>query len=513
MDEGVLEELRGRLTEAQQLRQELAQANRRPTSRRRYLHDRSTREAIDLIGGHDGPVTIICGAGASVEAGLPSWWGLVRDLLSASRPNLERGVRERWADAVLTDSLVAGAAVAQAHAASQEEFRDRVFDRLYDGGSSADFEPGAIAQQVAWWKRRFPDEVTLATFNYDDLLERSLAPHMPARGVAANDPEPAGEALVYHLHGRLYDAERDLDFVLSDDDYARFPLSPRWQDAVMGRALEETLCVFVGLSFTDPNLTRWIHRSAVTGGPGSIALFSRQSSPRLPADVRRELEASTTRRWRAAGVDVVFTDFFGEIAQVLHEAALLREGGALADFRSRAAGVHAGAQRLLLPTGSRRLPAAQLSASRWMTDLVDGVREIARSSGVRFRDEQIGAGLWLADHGAGELTLAASSDRAITERRSVRPVRLDLASQWAAVEAVTRGAAVQRDPDVYASRWRYVRGLPLIVHEDDPGRLVAGALTLTSTRPLGRSVFSRLRREVRLDIDDFAVDHALRAFA
>lgn len=36
---------------------------------------------------------------------------------------------------------------------------------------------------------------------------------------------------------------------------------------------------------------------------------------------------------------------------------------------------------------------------------------------------------------------------------------------------------------VYASRWRFVRGIPLIVG-DDTERSVVGALTLTSTTPL-----------------------------
>jgi SIR2-like protein len=411
----------------------------------------------------------------------------------------------------MTESIVAGAATAQAHVGGQSAFRDLVVRELYGGQRSRDFKPGAIAQQVAWWKRQFADQIRLATFNYDDLLERALRPHMRARGVVQDVAEPAGEARVYHLHGRLNDDHKDLRFVLSDDDYAKISLAKRWQDKVMMRALRDSLCVFVGLSFTDPNLTRWLHRAGGVGGRRHLALFSRQSSPQLPADVRRELEHSTAERWSNVMVDVVFTDFYGEIAQLLHEAALVRSRSGLPDFNSRAAATHAAANHLLAPPGSRRFRDAQWRAAAWMADLVRGIEDIAHANNLRLRDERLGAGLWIVDHSAGEIVHAAASDRAHTERGTMLPIRLDFASQWSAVEAVTRGP-VQSDPDVYASRWHHVRALPLIVDDDRPGRLVAGVVTLTSTRPFKQSVFSRLRLEARRQIDEFATSHCLEVF-
>jgi hypothetical protein len=513
MDVGDLSELRRSLADAQSALAALEHTGGRAPHRPRFLGAADLPTTIDRIGGHAGPVTLIVGAGASMEADLPSWRELVTRVLRASRPGLPDELRERWVAAVLSEGIVSGAAVAQALAASPLAFRDLVLQALYRGRPSRAYVPGAISQQVAWWKHRFGRDVRIATFNYDNMLEQALEQHGPARSAVDARPEGARTAVVRHLHGRLHDGAQDLDFVLSDDDYARFPLHPRWQDEVMREALEHSMCVFVGLSFTDPNLTRWIHRSAPGPGPPRIALFSRQGSPRLAPDVREELERTTARRWAAAGVDVVFTDFFGELGQVLHEAALVRAGGTLAPFATRAQERHAAATRLITPAGARRFPDAQRAAASWLQDVVDGVRAIVTAAGGDLGGEQLAIGLWVADHPRGEVLLAATSDRAMTDRASLQPIPMAYVSSWTAVEAITRGVIVESHPEVYATRWRYVRGLPLVADDGQAGRIAVGAVTLTSTSPSADSALSRLPPKAQSDIDQLLVDETIEAFA
>jgi hypothetical protein len=45
-----------------------------------------------------------------------------------------------------------------------------------------------------------------------------------------------------------------------------------------------------------------------------------------------------------------------------------------------------------------------------------------------------------------------------------------------------RGFPVEQDPAVYTTRWRFIRGIPLVVRS--PGRSLVGSLTLTSATPL-----------------------------
>ena len=65
-------------------------------------------------------------------------------------------------------------------------------------------------------------------------------------------------------------------------------------------------------------------------------------------------------------------------------------------------------------------------------------------------------------------------------------------SRWVGVLAILQGVAVEQDPAVYTTRWRFIRGIPIIVR--DPGRCLVGSLTLTSATPLGDSSLVRVKR-------------------
>ena len=158
--------------------------------------------AIEAIAGHDGDITLFVGAGVSTEAQLPSW--------------------------AVAEGPLAAAAIARALRPSDTEFRRALRDALYDERHPGDFVPGALAQQIAWLKKRLGSRLRIATANYDGLLEVALKN-------AGLDPvsyvrkwaEPAGRAAVWHLHGRLMRNDADTawltegQLVLTEGDYAR----------------------------------------------------------------------------------------------------------------------------------------------------------------------------------------------------------------------------------------------------------------------------------------------------
>lgn len=78
-------------------------------------------------------------------------------------------------------------------------------------------------------------------------------------------------------------------------------------------------------------------------------------------------------------------------------------------------------------------------------------------------------------------------------------------SKWVAVEAITQGSVVEWDPDTYASRWRSVRGIPLVwTRPEHRERIIVGAVTLTTTKPAGKSIFDRAEQHapgIRKTID------------
>lgn len=435
-------------------------------------------------------LTFVVGAGASMEAGLPSWGDLVRALLESAAPaSLSESDRVAWLDAAAEAGLLGMAATARALARSDKRFVERVEQRLYRGRAPDHFDPGPLAREIAAWKRAYP-EVQLATFNYDQLLERGLQDiEVPAQAREDNAAEKGGVAVVRHLHGLLTGDPSNDAVVLTEGDYALWP-GGSWQDEFMRGALEG-VCVFLGLSFTDQNLLRWIYGST---GQQHVAVLTRQSSPRLSPAVRRELESATRARLRHAHMTAYWADFYAEVAQLMHEARRRRgPGKPPAPYPERA-------QKRALKGRRRCLPAARLEARQRkvraiLSDSLADVRAALEAVGINPAGAVLGLGLWGLDYDRREITLWGSSDRVHVDSSTVTAVPLALDSEWVAVEAITQGSVIESDPDTYASRWRSVRGIPLVwTRPEQRERIIVGAATLTTTTPSGDSIFDDAER-------------------
>jgi hypothetical protein len=454
-------------------------------------------------------LTFVVGAGASMEAGLPSWGSLVRALLDSAAPlSLSETDRAAWLDAAAESGLLGMAATARALAGNDAEFVKRVERYLYRGKGPEHFDPGPLAREIAAWKRDYP-EIRLATFNYDQLLERALEDvGLEVQAREDNDPEQDGVAAVRHLHGLLTGTPADDAVILTERDYATWPAGT-WQDAFMRDALDG-VCVFLGLSFTDQNLLRWIYAST---GTEHVAVLARQSAPRLSTAVRRELESATRARLRRANVTAYWADFYAELAQLMHEARRRRgPGKPPAPYPERAQKRALKARRRCLPSTS--LEARQRKVREILSGSLAGVRAALDSVGADPADAVLGLGLWGVDYDNRDVTLWASSDRIHVDLSTITGVPLAWGSEWVAVEAITQGSVVEWDPETYASRWHSVRGIPLIwTRPEQRERILVGTATLTTTQPSGSSIFDQAEQVapgIRKTIDTALHDQLVR---
>jgi SIR2-like domain len=484
-----------------------------------YFADASAsgiERAISEVAGYDGQITMFVGAGVSMEAELPSWESLVRKLLVQARPGDDEGVRDAWADIVLQEGPLTAAAVAQALYPDERMFQRALRDALYAGTVEA-YVPGALARQIAWLKGRLGSRLALLTVNYDGLLEaalgeRDLSPVSYVRGWA----EPPDKAAVWHLHGRLV---RDAagrrwmpegNLVLSEGSYVQSTASKFPQDFVADR-LRDSLCVFVGLSMTDPNFIRWLYNGAEESTVPRFVIFVRQASPVADERVRRILEESATARWGRYGVTPVWADYYGEVAQIVHEIGLRCDRGKPVEFTVRARERLAYGKARLSPSKPERYVQAQADASAWLRKRLADVRSIcaAESPQVDLSGHRLGLGLWAVDHERGQIVNWVTSDRAYQEPDAAVANPLHVGSRWVAATAIANGVAIEEDPMVYASRWRFVRAIPIVV-EPDGERSVVGALTLTSTTPLQDFPLAKARAPVGLlsAIDRFLAGQA-----
>ncbi len=452
-------------------------------------------EAVEFIAGHEGQITMFVGAGVSAEAELPSWERLVRTLLAETEiaAGLTDEDRRLWIEATIAQGPLAAAAIARAQHSDERAFRRALRAALYGDRVPSSYLPGALGGQIAELKHCLGSRLRIVTANYDGLLERALeeADLKPASYVR-NQEEAEGRAAVWHLHGRLMRNPGDTKWVgegrlvLTEGDYAE-SANTRWPEDFVARCLADSLCLFVGLSMTDPNFIRWLYRSS-DGERQHLAVFVRQASRAPNEPVRSSLERSAAARWKLAGVKPIWSNYYGEVAQFVHEVGLRSQGPAGTVFAKRAARCLARAKAGLMPSSQAGFLEAQEELSGWLEKRVQDVRTIATGLGIELDGEDVGLGLWVADHAEGVAELWGTSEQVWRDRRAIeaRPMHVD--SRWVGVLAILQGVAVEQDPAVYTTRWRFIRGIPILVR--DPERCLVGSLTLTSATPLGESALT-----------------------
>lgn len=475
-------------------------------------------DAIDVIANHPGEITMFVGAGVSTESRLPSWNELIEQLLTGAGAGLSDEDRELWISATIAQGPLAAAAIARAHYKTESDFKKALRSALYGGRSPDRFLPGALARQIALLKKQLGDRLKITTANYDGLLEAALedAGLSPVSYVR-NRKEPPDKAAVWHLHGRLMRNPSgsgwasDGNLVLTEGDYAR-STHAKWPEEFVAECLENSLCVFIGLSMTDPNFIRWLYRYQSDAPREHIAVFVRQGTAVPNEAVRKRLEEAAEARWRLAGVRPVWSNYFGEVAQFVHEVGLRIEEPQISNFAQRASARRSTGMRNLLPEDSKAFVESQEDLSQWLMDEVEEVRAIAKIVDVDLASEDLGLGLWVADHARGIAELWGTSEQIWLDRNAIEERPIHVGTRWVGVRAIIQGIAVEEDPAVYTTRWRFIRGIPIVV--ENPDRTAVGALTLTSATPLDECALSirEAPRELLLAIDRILSASAAKFF-
>ena len=280
-------------------------------------------------------LTLMLGAGASIEAGLPSWPALIERLLV--RAGTERGLledtdeagRARWvAEAVRRDGYLGAAAIVDA-LTSANTLEAWIPEALYgEGKGAADFVPGPICRQLPRLVDAFGPGLEVMTTNYDDLAEQavrqdSVNPREAVSYVGEHRAVPAGAVQIVHLHGY---AGRDGvagPLVLTESDYQRMQQTVSWQETRVRAALGQGMFVFVGTSLVDPNLVRYLYGDRGAATPARYAIFVRQDTYEagVPAGVPAAREEAVRARWATVGVTALFVDHYVDVAQLLYEMA------------------------------------------------------------------------------------------------------------------------------------------------------------------------------------------------
>lgn len=229
-------------------------------------------------------LSLFLGAGVSKSAQLPDWKTLISKLNLEVIKKISKE-KNKWAigdkklslkeqemlTEVLTHLKADGSTISNAHffeltlADQKKHLSSYIRAALYKNSSKVYGSP--LLEWIA--KLCVPQNEyrirSVITFNFDDLLEQYLRKYMvKPRAVFKEDVEISPKHLpIYHVHGFLpqrditHDKEEGNLIVFSEKAYHTvYTDAYSWSNIIQLYTLKENVCLFIGISFTDPNMRR-----------------------------------------------------------------------------------------------------------------------------------------------------------------------------------------------------------------------------------------------------------------
>lgn len=213
-----------------------------------------------------GNLSLFCGAGISISAGIPGWSVLLKHLISQlfSRGHEKVAIDTRSSIAEVYQRYFNLPPVVIAQYLKNglgKDFKETVRGALY-AGSPVSSPLIDVVCELCRPQRERKSLNSIVTFNFDDLVEENLAKNRIRYKSIYREGQRSvpSELPLYHVHGFLpregaIDERQEL--VFSSDAYHTQFIDPfSWSNLTQLNHLNQNTCLFVGLSMTDPNLRR-----------------------------------------------------------------------------------------------------------------------------------------------------------------------------------------------------------------------------------------------------------------
>lgn len=171
----------------------------------------------------------------------------------------------------------------------------------------------------------------MITYNYDDLLERTLGEDF-AQPIGKDNDIERNKFPIYHVHGILPYNEKARagdtvasTAVISEDDYHKlYEKAFHWSNVEQLHALQRCTCFFIGFSMSDPNLRRMLdttktnderHFVFLRRGDFSICnKFKNKENMRIQEQIMNKL-----------GLNVIWFETFEELPVLLEQIFLKKD--------------------------------------------------------------------------------------------------------------------------------------------------------------------------------------------
>lgn len=470
---------------------------------------------MDLMG-HFAPLadgahlTIILGAGASMPSGLPTW-----DEFAQKIAVLTGLVKDPKAAELLLAKQDPTFLLEAAKSSAEEHWEKHLNTALF-GDPPLKAQPSSLHLAVASHYLAQPTSTTLATLNYDTLLEEAVynelvRDHIVSTNDSGKASDPTviidyngytnNEVIVHHLHGVLFEGAA-FSPIVSFKDYADLlSAESPWQRGFLSQALHRGPLLLAGTSYRDPDIRHWLHLVIRDEKPPYPALVSiTRQGLGLSQDKFGLVKEALLKEWEAIGLVALPLEDLSDTAVMLRELGHLHDENYLAP------------QKRVAEVWERHCLQLDNLQMCYSTRLAHDSRRVSEVLGSKTQR----ATLWLAD-GAGLLARWASQSACYRSINQLKRIPTGHDSPWVAGEAIGKEETIVCDTtrDVRVSpHWSSILAIPIFANDGTNPRFATGVLTFGLETPAERldTISDKLGELVRSLSDDWGEQLSRAAF-
>ncbi len=254
-------------------------------------------------------LVLVLGAGVSADYRIPTWPELLQGMLIRTLQGKQSHDEERismlaklFAETFEISPLIAARYLRLN--ASDERFEEAVRSVLYSRiKTSEDSSLVKEIRQLAAAPGRSPNLDSILTYNFDDVIETALGDldvEVPFQVIDdMKITSKPGFLPIYHVHGYLPRsgplAETKTVTLTEDSYHTRYAESYDWSSLVQINKYREKTCLFLGTSFSDPNLRRLLDVARQQRGdeaPQHVLVRRRQRPGALHEAIKNSISSS-----------------------------------------------------------------------------------------------------------------------------------------------------------------------------------------------------------------------------